>query len=111
MPDHPTHPDVRLLVAEKVARHLPGLVDATAAHFWAGLRTLTSDDVPIVGDDPDVPGLFWVAGLGGHGMSVSAGLGRVAAAALLGREDPAPGLRPERDALVGLPREGVRGDA
>jgi len=84
------HPDrcveddeVRLSVAEKVGRLLPELSDAGAAHFWAGLRTLTPDDAPRIGPDATVPGLFWVAGLGGHGMGASSGVGRVAAGLLL----------------------------
>ncbi len=75
--------DVRLRVAQKVGHLLPELADAGAAHFWAGLRTLTPDDAPRIGPDARIPGLFWVAGLGGHGMSASAGCGQVAASLLL----------------------------
>lgn len=82
-------PGVKLEVARKVARHLPDFADAGAAHFWPGLRTLTPDDTPLVGHDPRNPGLFWLAGLGGHGMSLSLGVGALAADLLLERDvDP-----------------------
>ncbi len=75
-------PEVREQVARTAARCLVGFDDAPVAHFWAGLRTFTSDDEFAIGPDPDVEGLFWVAGLGGHGMSTSIGVGRLAAALL-----------------------------
>jgi len=95
---------VRELVAEKTARLLPRHADAEAAHFWAGLRTFAADADFLIGPDPDVPGLFWVAALGGHGMSCSAGIGRLAAELLLGAaaDDPlAPLVAPARRALQG----------
>jgi D-arginine dehydrogenase len=64
------------------------------------MRTVTEDDLPVVGPDPDVGGLFWVAALGGHGMSISAGIGRFAAELLLGRpvdEELRAALAPDND--------------
>lgn len=78
-------PDVKVAVAEKVAAHLPAFADAGAAHFWAGLRTLTVDDVPLIGPDPRRSGLFWLAGLGGHGMTLALSVGELAADLLLDR--------------------------
>ena len=78
--------EVRRQIAAKASRYLPGLRDAKAAHFWCGVRTLTKDGRFAIGPDPDLEGLFWVAGLGGSGMVCSAEVGRLAAAALL--EDP-----------------------
>ena len=76
--------EVRRLIASKASRYLPDLRDARAAHFWCGVRTLTEDGRFAIGPDPDVEGLFWVAGLGGSGMVCSAELGRLAAGGLLG---------------------------
>lgn len=89
-PDHCSErPEVRELIAERVGELLPALSDARAAHFWAGMRTFSEDTSFTVGFDADVEGLFWVAGLGGHGMSTSVGVGRFAAAALAGEaQDP-----------------------
>lgn len=65
--------------AEKAARLIPRAAGLQVAHAWAGLRTLTPDDRFVVGPDPRVPGLFWLAGLGGHGMTAGPAVGRLAA--------------------------------
>jgi D-arginine dehydrogenase len=65
---------------------------------WAGLRTFAPDRRPVVGFDPHVRGLFWLAGQGGYGIQMAPGLARLAAtlirddprsATLLGDVDPA----------------------
>ncbi|MBI1383274.1 MAG: FAD-dependent oxidoreductase [Planctomycetaceae bacterium] len=103
-------PELARAIAEGAARHLVGVGTGPAARFWVGLRTLTADDRFAVGDDPDVPGLSFAAGLGGHGMSTSFETGRLAAAHLLGKgaaEDLLPALDPAR--LVRRKRDPSRG--
>ena len=56
---------------------------------WAGLRTFAVDRVPVMGYDPDVPGLFWLAGQGGYGIQTAPALGRLAAGVLRGDRSPA----------------------
>lgn len=51
---------------------------------WAGLRTFAPDDSPVVGFDPVVTGLFWLAGQGGYGIQTAPALARLAAALLCG---------------------------
>ena len=51
---------------------------------WAGLRTATAADVPLIGPDPEIGGFFWLAGLGGHGIQISPAAGRLLAAAVTG---------------------------
>jgi D-arginine dehydrogenase len=46
---------------------------------WAGLRTMAPDRRPVIGFDPKVEGLFWLAGQGGFGIQTALG------AAALGR--------------------------
>lgn len=90
--------------AEKALRLLPSLGEARAAHVWSGLRNLTHDHLFLVGEDQRTPGLFWVAGLGGHGMTASVALGEIAADLLLeGRTErvDARALRPNRFAAPG----------
>jgi glycine/D-amino acid oxidase-like deaminating enzyme len=65
--------------AAKAARLIPGAAHLDVAHAWAGIRTLTPDDRFVIGADPRVPGLFWLAGLGGHGMTAGPAAGRLAA--------------------------------
>ena len=90
-PNHcPTDPAVRDLLAERASQALPSLSGAGMSSFWAGMRTFTHDGQFAIGPDPKLRGLFWVAGLGGHGMVCSAPAGELAARALLQIEDQAP---------------------
>ena len=58
---------------------------------------MTSDGRFIIGWDPKVENFFWVAGLGGHGMTTSAAVGELAADLLLGdRRKNSPAFAPER---------------
>ena len=62
------------------------------AHAWAGLRTFAPDRLPVIGASARVPGLFWMAGLGGFGIQTSPAVGRIAAGLLLeGRIPPGEG--------------------
>ena len=86
-------------IAEKAARLVSEVMEAGCAHLWSGMRTFTSDDDFLIGPDPDVGGLYWAAALGGHGVTCSKGVGRLAASHLLGDEptdDVARALDPRR---------------
>ena len=89
-------------IALKAAELIPAITDGDCAHIWSGMRTFTEDDSFLIGPDPDVNGLHWIAALGGHGVTCSAGVGRLAAAHLLGDDplDPvARALDPRRFAV------------
>ena len=66
-------------IATKAARWLPSLSDARVARSWAGMRTFAPDQQFVVGADPRLRGLFWVAGLGGHGITCAPMFGKIAA--------------------------------
>jgi D-arginine dehydrogenase len=51
---------------------------------WAGLRTFAPDRSPIVGPDPSVEDVVWLAGLGGFGIQTSPALGPLAACIVRG---------------------------
>lgn len=72
------------LLATKVARAFPLLAGARLTSAWACLRTFARDERFVIGRDPEVDGLIWVGALGGHGMTTSAAVGRLGAAAVLG---------------------------
>jgi D-arginine dehydrogenase len=55
---------------------------------WAGLRTFTTDRVPVVGFEPTAPGFFWLAGQGGYGIKTSPALGELAAGLILANSVP-----------------------
>jgi len=77
------------LLAEKIGRHFPALRNIRIHRVWAGLRTLSPDGAFVIGRDPRIDGFIWCAGLGGHGMTTSAAVGRLAAEAAMGEaEDP-----------------------
>ena len=46
---------------------------------WAGLYPLAPDGAPVLGEAAALPGFHHLAGLGGNGIQLSGGLGRVAA--------------------------------
>ena len=66
----------------------PGLGLATLRRAWACLRTFAPDRVPVIGPDPRVGGLYWLAAFGGSGMSVGVGAGELLAALVAGRDHP-----------------------
>jgi D-arginine dehydrogenase len=83
-------------ILERAARWLPGLfADPTARpailRWGSGMRTMTEDGSFVIGRDPGVAGLFWAAGLGGHGILTSPVVGDIASSMLAGEEvfDPA----------------------
>ena len=55
---------------------------------WGGLRTFAPDGEPVIGFDPAVEGVFWLAGQGGYGIQTAPALGTLAAALVLGRAMP-----------------------
>lgn len=74
-----TDPAATELLGEKLAHLAPTLADLSIRRQWACLRTFTPDRRPLIGPDPDLPGLFHVSGLGGFGMTTSAAVGELAA--------------------------------
>jgi D-arginine dehydrogenase len=61
---------------EAALERLPGLADCGLAHGWAGMRTFRDRADFLVGPEPQLPGLHWAAGLGGHGMCTAYAVGR-----------------------------------
>lgn len=85
--DAPTDESAVELLFEKIQRHLPALSDVALKHRWAGLRTLSADGRFVIGWDPKVKGFFWVAGLGGHGVTTSSAVGALAAKLILNPDE------------------------
>ena len=81
-------PEVENRLAQKLSTHVPQLASVSILKKWAGLRTLTDDGRFIIGSDPRLHNFFWVAGLGGHGVTTSAAVGALAADLILGRHRP-----------------------
>ena len=59
-------------VSEILLDALPEAAASTRiVRSWHCFRTYADDQLPVWGEDPDLPGLFWLAGFGGFGMSTS----------------------------------------
>lgn len=90
----------RALALHKVTRWFPALGDVQAIGGWTGLRTFAPDRRPVLGADPDLPGLWWCAGLGGFGVTCGLAAGEAVAAWMTGDtvdflQDP-PAVSPGR---------------
>ena len=66
-------------IAAKASRWLPSLEDVRVTNAWAGMRTFVDDDLSVIGADPRLEGLYWNAGLGGHGVTCAPLHGHLAA--------------------------------
>lgn len=80
--DAQAEPEARARLAAALQRAAPALLDLEVRLAWAGLRTFAPDRRFVVGWDPRVAGLFWVAGLGGHGLTSALAVGDLAARAI-----------------------------
>jgi D-arginine dehydrogenase len=78
-------PDAALVpeLEAKVRRVFPRLAPYRFPRAWAGLRTFAPDGDFVIGEDPQLAGFYWVAGLGGHGVTVSFAAGDLAARTVL----------------------------
>ena len=99
--DPPVDPAAREWLAEKLTARAPRLSELRPTRGWAGLRVLTPDDRFVLGPDPRLAGLTWVAGLGGHGMTTACAVGELGADLVLGQATSglphlAPALAPSR---------------
>lgn len=78
-------PGAAELLAAKLSCRAPSFEHLTIRRTWACLRTFAPDRRPVIGPDPEVPGLFHVSGLGGFGVTASAAIGELAACAIAGQ--------------------------
>ncbi len=75
-------------LSQKLETLAPALADAEVRRIWACLRTVTEDRELCAGPDPRVEGLFWLAGLGGRGMSCGIAAGELVARSIVGLPHP-----------------------
>ncbi|MGB0639155.1 MAG: NAD(P)/FAD-dependent oxidoreductase, partial [Myxococcota bacterium] len=94
------------LLQHKIRRYFPSIPALDVHNGWTGLRTYTPDRKPLLGSDPDLPGLWWAAGLGGSGLSGCWGIGEALSTWISGNETQwldADGLNPGRKQLSRWP--------
>ncbi|MCH9648000.1 MAG: FAD-binding oxidoreductase [Deltaproteobacteria bacterium] len=66
--------------------YFPDLAHRPVARRWAGTMAFTPNGLPSIGEIPHLPGAYYAAGLGGHGLSLGFTLGRYLAQWLQGEE-------------------------
>ncbi len=83
LPPPSQQPDTDARAIEQLADAMhelaPGLTNHGITRAWSGIRTFAPDRRFVIGWDPVNPYLFWVAGLGGHGMTTGLAVGKLAA--------------------------------
>lgn len=75
-------------IAAKALRLFPFLADAAVMRSYGGFRPFMPDHVPVIGEDPRMPGLWHAAGHEGAGIGLSLATAELIGALMLGR--PAP---------------------
>ncbi|MFL5402460.1 MAG: glycine oxidase ThiO [Gemmatimonadales bacterium] len=70
----------------------PGLIRGKPRRTWAGLRPVTPDGLPIIGEEPQLSGLWYATGHGRNGILL-AGITGVLIHQLLDREGPVADVR------------------
>jgi len=85
-------PQAELHCLAPLARKLAGIDEelgrAEVVRYWACLRTFAPDRRPVIGSDPRVDGVYWLAGLGGFGMTTGVAAGELLAQSVVGRQPP-----------------------
>jgi glycine oxidase len=89
------------------AEYVPALGRADRLSAWAGIRPGTSDELPIVGPDPDVEGLVYATGHYRNGILL-APITAAAVAGLAGGTAPPVDLTPFSPARLRDPQEDPR---
>jgi D-arginine dehydrogenase len=74
-------------ISSRILKAIPDLAsNLTLGRGWHCFRTYTDDMLPVWGEDELLPGLFWLAGFGGFGMSTSFGATEDAASYIAGEK-------------------------
>jgi glycine/D-amino acid oxidase-like deaminating enzyme len=91
-------PQAAFHLANTLTQHLPLARELSVDRSWACLRTFTPDRQPLIGPDPKLPGFYWSAGLGGHGVTTSHLIGELTARTIMGQplEKPFDQFTPSR---------------
>ena len=81
-------PNPRVLrgIERNLAEVFPALAGTPLVETWAGIVETTPDVVPVIGEEPDLPGFFVATGLSGHGFGIGPGVGKAVAGLLSGRD-------------------------
>jgi len=73
-------------IHEGAVHLIPALAAWRPAEQWAELRPISADDLPILGPDPDLAGLFYATGYGRNGILMGPLAGRLVARLVAGED-------------------------
>ena len=90
--DRELHREDHDLLDSFLATHLPRLGPAGPSHHAVCMYTMSPDEHFIVGADPSHAGLWYGAGLSGHGFTLVPALGELLAQGIATGSDTAPPL-------------------
>jgi len=81
-------PNPRVLdgIRKNLARTFPDLAGVEFVEAWAGMVETSPDVVPIICDQPQLPGFFIATGFSGHGFGLGPGAGKAIAGMLTGND-------------------------
>ncbi|MFC1851818.1 NAD(P)/FAD-dependent oxidoreductase [candidate division CSSED10-310 bacterium] len=94
--DPPVNWSSTAILAERAIQRVPLFENLSLVRAWAGLRTLTADDKPILCRSLINPFVFHACGLSGHGISFSPSVGRLMAGLIHNQAPLVKQLRPFR---------------
>ncbi|GAA4543653.1 NAD(P)/FAD-dependent oxidoreductase [Amycolatopsis samaneae] len=78
--------DVLRELARKAAALFPVLANVPVMRAYGGFRPYTPDHLPVIGEDPRLPGLWHATGHEGAGIGLAAATGQLLAELFTGRE-------------------------
>ncbi|MDA2813959.1 FAD-dependent oxidoreductase [Nocardiopsis sp. RSe5-2] len=85
--------EVLRAIARKAVALFPALARVPVMRAYGGFRPYTPDHLPVIGEDPRIPGLWHATGHEGAGVGLAAGTGHLLAALVTGTPadtDPHP---------------------
>ena len=72
-----TADEIDVAIALDRVREATGLPLRSIRRAWAGLRTFAPDRCPVLGEDPDAVGFWWLVGQGGAGIKTAPAMATV----------------------------------
>jgi glycine/D-amino acid oxidase-like deaminating enzyme len=80
---------LRRMIARAV-EYMPNLGRMSAIRSWTGIRPATKDNLPYIGEIPELPGVYAAAGHEGLGITTSLGTAAILRDMILGRDPSIP---------------------
>jgi len=83
-----TTPEGKAALRHAAAQAVPALAHAPEVESWDGFRPMTPDGLPVIGPDPDLPGLIHATGHFRNGILLTPVTAELIVRCVDGTEDP-----------------------